>query len=130
MRTHIQGFALLVFLLAAIWGVVHLASPVLSDAFGENGALVAQSDDDTVDLTVEDGPPEAPLTEEELLRLQFNLFRAGFFDDIAAVDGIWGPDTREKMAEAALAWGLDEPSDRELYEHAEARFAEQPFLAG
>ena len=131
MRTHIQGIALLAFLLAAIWGAVHLASPALSEALGEDGALQADSgDEDTVDLTVDDGPPEEPLTNEELTRLQFNLFRAGFFDDISAVDGIWGPNTREKMADAAQAWGLDEPSDREIYDHAESLYADQPFVPG
>ena len=130
MRTHIQGFALLAFLLAAIWGAVQLASPALSDALGEDGALQAESGEDTVDLTIDDGPPEEPLTQDELRRLQFNLLRGGFFEDVAAVDGIWGPDTRAKMQEAAQAWGLEEPSDRELFDHAETLFGDQPFLPG
>ena len=132
MRTHIQGFALLALLIAAIWGVVQLASPALGDAFGEDGALQAESsgdDEDTVDLT-SGAEPAAPLTFEEIQRLQFNLFRDGFFDSLDAVDGQMGPNTRAAMAAAATAWGLDEPSDRALYEHAESLFADQPFLPG
>ncbi|MEM7140902.1 MAG: hypothetical protein AAF548_07685 [Actinomycetota bacterium] len=129
MRIHIQGFLLLGFLLASIWGAVQLASPSLSEALGEEGALQAESREDTVDLAL-DAPPEEPLTQDELMRLQFNLLRGGFFADLDAVDGVWGPNTREKMAEAAQAWGLDEPSDREIFEHAESLFADQPFLGG
>ena len=129
MRTHIQGFALLALLIAAIWGAVQLASPALGDALGEDGALQAESSEDTVDLTTE-SVPDAPLNFEEIYRLQFNLVRAGFFDDLDAVDGYLGTNTRAKMGEAAIAWGLDEPSDRELYEHAESIYADQPFLPG
>ncbi|MDW3217011.1 MAG: hypothetical protein R8F63_00250 [Acidimicrobiales bacterium] len=129
MRTHIQGFALLALLIAAIWGAVRLASPALSEALGEDGALQAESSEDTVDLTT-DAVPDAPLSFEEVTRLQFNLLRAGFFEDLGAVDGYLGVNTRAKMAEAATAWGLDEPSDRELYEHAELLYAQQEFLPG
>lgn len=129
MRTHIQGFALLALLIAAIWGAARLASPALSEAFGEDGALQAESREDTVDLTT-DAVPDAPLSFEEVTRLQFNLLRAGFFEDLSAVDGYLGVNTRAKMGEAALAWGLGDPSDRELYEHAELIYAGQDFLPG
>lgn len=129
MRIHIQGFALLALLLAAIWGAVQLASPALEDAFGDEGALQAESSEDTVDLTV-DAVPDTPLNFEEIFRLQFNLVRAGYFEELDAVDGYLGANTRAKMEEAADDWGLDEPSDRELYEYAESLFADQPFLPG
>ena len=72
MRTHLQGITLLALLLAAVWGAVQLASPALSSALGEDGAVVAESSDDRIDLTA-DSEPEAPLTDPEKLRLQFNL---------------------------------------------------------
>ena len=104
MRTHIQGFTLLALLVAAIWGAIQLASPALSDAFDEDGAVQAESrDEDTVDLTV--GAVDDTLEfEDEVKRLQFNLLRAGFFTDLSSVDGDMGPDTRRAMAEAAEAW--------------------------
>jgi hypothetical protein len=127
MRTHLQGITLLALLLAAVWGAVQLASPALSSALGEDGAVVAESSDDRIDLTA-DSEPEAPLTDPEKLRLQFNLLRGGFFEDINAVDGYIGPGTRKAMAEAAQAWGLDAPSDRELFDHTELLYADQLFL--
>ncbi|GJM38465.1 MAG: hypothetical protein DHS20C19_18320 [Acidimicrobiales bacterium] len=96
---------------------------------GEDGALQAESSEDTVDLTT-DAVPDEPLSFEEITRLQFNLLRAGFFEDLSAVDGYLGVNTRAQMGEAARAWGLSEPSDRELYEHAELIYADQDFLPG
>ena len=127
MRTHLQGITLLALLLAAVWGAVQLASPALSSALSEDGAVVAESSDDRIDLTA-DSEPKAPLTDPEKLRLQFNLLRGGFFEYISAVDGYIGPGTRKAMAEAAQAWGLGAPSDRELFDHAELLYADQPFL--
>ena len=129
MRTHLQGIALLGFLVAALWGVARLASPTLREAFGEDGAVVAQSGEDTVDL-VRDTVADTPLTPEQLTRLQFNLLRAGFLEELAQVDGTWGPTTRGAMEQAAQAWGLDRPSDREMFDHADELFRDKPFLTG
>jgi hypothetical protein len=111
MRTHLQGIALLGLLVAALWGMTRLASPALSEAFGEDGALQAESRD-VVDLVVGGETLDAPLDDEERARLQFHLVVGGFLDDPSQVDGIIGAQTRAAMAEAAAEWGLEDPTDR------------------
>ncbi len=127
MRTHLQGIALLGLLVAALWGMTKLASPALGDAFGEDGALQAESGD-VVDLVVGSETLDAPLEFEEAKRLQFHLLVGGFLDDISQVDGAIGPQTRAAMAEAADEWELDNPSDRELLVFADEQDAEAPLF--
>lgn len=129
MRTHIQGIALLGLLVAALWGMTRLASPALSEAFGDDGAVVADSGD-VVDLVVGSETLDAALNEEERARLQFHLLVGGFFDDVSQVDGIIGDGTRAKMAEASIRWGLNEPTDREFLIHADELAADKPLFDG
>ena len=118
MRTHLQGIALLGLLVLALWGLTRLAAPALSEAFGEDGAVQADSGD-VVDLVVGGETLDAPLDDEERARLQFHLVVWGYLGDISAVDGIIGPGTRAAMADAASDWGLDEPTDREFLVYAD-----------
>ncbi len=122
MRTHLQGIALLGLLVAALWGMTRLASPALSEAFGEDGALQAESRD-VVDLVVGGETLDAPLDDEERARLQFHLVVGGFLDDPSQVDGIIGAQTRAAMAEAAAVWGLEDPTDRAFLTFADEQSA-------
>jgi len=127
MRTHLQGIALLALLVAALWGMTKLASPALGDAFGEDGALQADSGD-LVDLVVASETLDADLSFEERSRLQFHLVVAGYLADTSEVDGAIGTRTRAAMAEAADAWGLTDPSDREFLTYADQRSADNPLF--
>ncbi|MEQ8839856.1 MAG: hypothetical protein RIB98_02670 [Acidimicrobiales bacterium] len=127
MRTHLQGIALLGFLVVALWGLTKMVSPALSDALDEDGALQAESGD-VVDLVVGAESVEAPLDDEERARLQFHLVVAGFLDDPSQVDGIIGTQTRAAMAEAADEWGLTDPSDREFLTFADEQSADTPLI--
>lgn len=129
MRTHLQGIALLGLLLAVLWGMTRLASPALGEAFGEDGALQAESRD-VVDLVVGGETLESPLDDEERARLQFHLVVGGFLDDPSQVDGIIGGQTRAALAAAAAAWGLDDPTDREFLTFADEQSADASLFGG
>jgi membrane protein involved in colicin uptake len=129
MRTHFQGIAILGLLLVSLWGAAKLASPALSEAFDEDGAVSAESLEDTVNLVVNRTTLDAELTAEELERLQFQLLRAGFLDSIADVDGYPGDDTAAAVQAAAKEWGIIEPTDRRVLEHADELYADAPFIA-
>lgn len=120
MRTHIQGLALLLLLAVTIWGTAQLAGPALGDAFGDDGAVVAESAEDEVDLSlgIDDQPDEA-LTETEVGTTQWLLHLQGFLDSPDDIDGILGPGTRQAMQEAKGAYGFPQASDRTLLEHLE-----------
>jgi hypothetical protein len=102
--------------------MTRLASPALSEAFGEDGALQAESRD-VVDLVVGGETLDAPLDDEERARLQFHLVVGGFLDDPSQVDGIIGAQTRAAMAEAAAVWGLEDPTDRAFLTFADEQSA-------
>jgi len=118
MRTHIQGVALLLILAVALWGAVTLAGPALGDAFGDDGAVVAESAEDVVDLATgeTDVEPELPLTPEDIFTIQWQLALEGFLDLEEDLDSLMGPTTRAAMTEAKLAYGLAQASDRQLME--------------
>jgi hypothetical protein len=128
MRTHLQGIALLSLLVVALWGMTKLASPALNDAFGEDGALHAESAD-VVDLVVGSETLDASLDDDERARLQFHLVVDGFLADPSQVDGIIGANTRAAIAAAADAWGLDDPTDREFLTFADQRSADTPLFS-
>jgi len=130
MRTHLQGFALLGLLLAALWGVTKLAAPTLSEAFGENGAVVAESGEDRIELTIDSETLDADLTDDEVKRLQFQLLLAGFLNETSDVDGVNGPNTARAIAQAAAEWDLEDPSDREVLVYADELFADTVFPSG
>lgn len=110
----------------SLWGVTKLAGPSLSDALDEDGALQAESADDTIELTVEGETLDAELTFEETEQLQFMLGLAGLLDLEVDVDGDIGPKTLDAIDEAIELWELDEPSIRAVFEHAQERFADHP----
>jgi hypothetical protein len=130
MRTHFQGIAILGLLLVSLWGATKLASPALSEAFGEDGAVNAESIEDRVNLVVNRATLDAELNNEELERLQFQLLRAGFLESIADVDGYHGKNTAAAIQAAAEEWGILEPTDRRVLEHADELYADAPFVGG
>jgi hypothetical protein len=130
MRNHFQGIFLLGLLLAALWGMTRLASPTLSDAFGEDGAVMADSgDEDTIELTVEAGTGDAELDSEELARLQFELLLGGFLTEQSDIDGLMGDQTRAAIEAAAEKWGLTNPTDREVLLHGDGLYEDNLFFA-
>jgi hypothetical protein len=130
MRNHFQGIFLLGLLLAALWGMTRLASPTLSDAFGEDGAVMADSgDEDTIELTVEAETVDAELNTEELTRLQFELLLSGFLAEQSDIDGTMGSQTRAAIEAAAEKWGLTNPTDREVLLHGDELYEDNPFFA-
>ncbi len=118
MRNHIQGVVLLLILAAALWASSKLAVPALSDAFGDNGAVVAESNEDVVDLSTgsESVQPETPLTPEDVFTIQWHLALGGFLE-AEDIDGILGKDTRNAMTAAKAAFGIPLASDRNLMAH-------------
>ena len=130
MRTHIQGFALLGFLVLSLWGLTRVAGPALSDAFGDDGAVNAAGGDeeDTIDLTI-GAEEDAPLTGDEVRELQFGLFIEGFLPSVDEVDGIVGARTEAAMDAARERWDMVDSSDRQLYDHVVELVDENPFFS-
>ena len=119
MRSHIQGLFVLLGVAIAVLVLARIATPVLSDAFGEDGAIVAESadaDDDVADASVE---VDLALTGEEVARLQANLTDLGF--DPGPVDGILGNGTRSAINEAIVEYQLEiTASDRKVLEYTQS----------
>ena len=127
MRTHFQGVALLLFLTVTLWGVAKMAGPALGDAFGDEGAVVAESAEDEVDLSLgTDDEPDEPLDEVEIGTMQWLLVLQGFLASDDDIDGLMGPTTREAMQAAKEAFGLPAGSDRALLTYLEEH-TEDPF---
>ena len=120
MKSHIQGLFILLGIVAiAQLAMANIAAPVLSDAFGEDGAIVAESSaDDGADLAAEEAIV-VPLDGEEVALLQANLTDLGF--DHGPVDGILGNGTRSAISEAIVEYQLDvSASDREVLEYTQS----------
>ena len=118
MRLHIQGLFVLLGVAIAVMVLARIAAPVLSDAFGEDGAIVAESSDvdDIVDLAALETEIVVPLTGAEVALLQGNLVDLGF--DPGPVDGILGSGTRAAIDEAILQYQLDtNASDRDVLDY-------------
>ena len=75
MRFHIQGLFVLLGVGIALLVMARIAAPVLDDAFGEDGAIVAESSDaeDSVDLAAAETEVDLPLTGDEVAVLQADL---------------------------------------------------------
>ena len=101
MRSHIQGVFVLLFVGIALMGLARYAAPVLSEAFGDEGAIIAKSAEP-------EDPANAPLTGEEVIELQTNLTALGF--DPGPVDGILGSITKAAIAAAINQYELAEES--------------------
>ncbi len=124
MDTHIRGVALLVLLGAALWGAAKLAGPVLDEAFGDEGAIIARSPDEDSDSSRigEVGEnTEAPLTFNEISTLQWLLGVEGFLDPDSDVDGLLGPITEAAIVRAKATFAIPTAGDRILLSLLEGR---------
>lgn len=105
LNMHIQGVALLLFLLVAFWFVVGWGGRVISRSFdSENGVIVMVS-------RSEDGL-SSTLSNVEVMELQGALVDAGY--NPGPVDGFLGILTRTAINKAKAELGFEGISDREL----------------
>ncbi|MEM8705446.1 MAG: peptidoglycan-binding domain-containing protein [Actinomycetota bacterium] len=120
MKSHIQGLFILLGVGIALLALANIAAPVVSDAFGEDGAIVAESTpEDVVDLAAGEEVIVVPLNGEEVALLQANLTDLGF--DPGPIDGILGGGTRGAVGEAILQYGLDSTaSNRDVLEYTQS----------
>ncbi|MEO0495310.1 MAG: peptidoglycan-binding domain-containing protein [Actinomycetota bacterium] len=120
MKSHIQGIFILLGVAIALLALANIAAPVVSDAFGEDGAIVAESaPEDVVELAAGEGEIAAPLNGEEVALLQANLTDLGF--DPGPVDGILGSGTRAAINEAILEYQLDTTAaDRDVLDYTQS----------
>ena len=124
MDTHIRGVALLILLVAALWGAAKLAGPVFDEALGDEGAIIARSPDEDSDSLRIGGIPEnaeAPLTFDELSTLQWLLGVEGFLDPDSDVDGLLGPITETAITRAKATFAIPTASHRVLLSLLEGR---------
>jgi hypothetical protein len=129
MRTHLQGFLIIGLVAVALLGLTRLASPALSEAFGDEGAVRAESfDEELVELTLAGDPIDDELTNEEVTRLQFQLLLAGFLEHESDVDGVLGPTTETAAEQAAEEWALADARLRTVLTHADELYADHPFF--
>lgn len=118
MRFHIQGLFVLLGVGIALLVMARIAAPVLDDAFGEDGAIVAESSDaeDIVDLAAAEAEVDLPLTGDEVAVLQADLTQLGF--EPGPIDGILGTGTRAAISAAILQYQLDTAAtDRDVLEY-------------
>lgn len=118
MRFHIQGLFVLLGVGIALLVMARIAAPVLDDAFGEDGAIVAESSDaeDIVDLAAAETEVDLPLTGDEVAVLQADLTKLGF--EPGPIDGILGTGTRAAISAAILQYQLDTAAtDRDVLEY-------------
>ena len=124
MDTHIRGVALLILLVAALWGAAKLAGPVFDEALGDEGAIIARSpDEDSDSLRIGEiaENAEAPLTFDELSTLQWLLGVEGFLDPDSDVDGLLGPITEAAITRAKATFAIPTASHRVLLSLLEGR---------
>lgn len=118
MRFHIQGLFVLLGVGIVLLVMARIAAPVLDDAFGEDGAIVAESSDaeDIVDLAAAETEVDLPLTGDEVAVLQADLTQLGF--EPGPIDGILGTGTRAAISAAILQYQLDTAAtDRDVLEY-------------
>lgn len=116
MRYHIQGVFILLIVCIAVLFTARIAAPVLSDAFGDEGAIVAKSAevDEDADLPVSE--EDLPLSGEEVGQIQADLKALGF--NPGPVDGIMGETTQRAIDVAIVQYQLDvAASNREVYDY-------------
>lgn len=120
MKSHIQGLFILLGVGIALMLLANIAAPVVGNAFGEDGAIVAESAaEDVVDLAAGETEVVVPLTGEEVALLQANLTDLGF--DPGPIDGILGGGTRAAIGQAILEYQLDSTaSNREVLEYTQS----------
>ena len=118
MRYHVQGVFILLIVAIGLLFTARVAAPVLSDALGEEGAIVAEGSeaDDDADLVSDGAPEDEPLTGEEVAQIQADLTALGL--DPGPVDGIMGPSTRQAIDTAIVQYQLDvTASDRAVFDY-------------
>ncbi len=118
MRYHVQGVFILLIVFIAVLFSARIAAPVLSDAFGDEGAIVAESAevDEDADLTPAETEEDLPLTGEEVGQIQADLTALGFAP--GPVDGIMGGATQGAIDAAIVQYQLDvAASNREVYDY-------------
>ena len=121
MRYHVQGVFILLIAAIGLLFTARIAAPVLSDAFGDEGAIVAESAevDEDADLTSAEAEEDLPLTGEEVGQIQADLTALGF--DPGPVDGIMGGSTQGAIDAAIVQYQLDvAASNREVYDYVRA----------
>ncbi len=128
MSTHIQGVTILILVVAALWGAMRLVGPAISEALGDEGAIIARSVDENNlvepdDTTQQDN--DSPLTTDEISTLQWLLAVEGFLDPETDVDGLLGPKTSEAITNAKATFGIPTANDRVLISLLEGRNADQ-----
>lgn len=120
MKSHIQGLFILLGVGIALMVLANIAAPVVTDAFGEDGAIVAESaPEDVIDLASGGTEVVIPLTSEEVALLQANLTDLGF--DPGPIDGILGGGTRAAIGEAIIEYQLDSTAaNRDVLEYTQS----------
>jgi len=116
MRSHIQGIFILLIVGIALMITARIAAPVVKEALGDEGAIVAESADveDVVDLSILLAEPDAALDSDEVGVLQLYLTDLGF--DPGPVDGLMGAATRSALIAAIAEYQLAEnSSDRAVF---------------
>jgi len=116
MHSHLQGVFLLLIACIGLLVAANYARPVLSEALGDNGAIVATPSEETDELpTVE----REPLSGEEILRIQGYLARLGH--DPGEIDGYHGPNTAAAIDEAIEEYRMPANSaDRDVLEYLQS----------
>ena len=118
MRYHIQGVFVLLIAAIGLLVAARFAAPVLSEALGDEGAIVAEGGEveDDFDLTSDEVPTDAPLTSDEVGQIQADLTALGL--DPGPADGIMGPSTRDAIDGAIAQYQLDPNStDRAVHDY-------------
>ncbi|MCQ3813910.1 MAG: hypothetical protein KTU85_05760 [Acidimicrobiia bacterium] len=126
MGSHIQGVAILILVVAALWGLARLAGPVLAEALGEQGAIIAKSPEETNEPLERDAAleaSEAPLTVDEITNLQWLLAVEGYLNAKTDVDGLLGPVTEAAITEAKATLAIPTANHRVLLSLLEGRNA-------
>ncbi len=117
MHSHIQGLFLLLIVAIALITATRFAAPVVEEAFGPDGALVAVPVDE--DTSVEQKESDDPLTGDEVLVIQGHLHRLGF--DPGVIDGLNGPNTATAIDEAIAQYRMQaDADDRDVLEYLQA----------
>lgn len=116
MHSHIQGVFVLLIVCIGLLVAANYARPVLSEALGDNGAIVAVPSEETdEEPTVE----REPLSGEEILLIQGYLTRLGH--DPGEIDGYHGPNTAAAIDEAIEEYRMPANSaDRDVLEYLQS----------
>ena len=103
MKSHIQGLFILLGVAIALLALANIAAPVPGDAFGEDGAIVAESAaDDGADPAAEEAIV-VPLDGEEVALLQANLTDLGFDPGRSTASSATAPAARSARRSSSIS---------------------------